>query len=80
MLKSRSAVEDGNSPLSTHILNHDAANTEDICGCSWVLDLGVLVLVLPHGLMHVICAIPQDIIQAIATCVSQLQTTNECDG
>jgi hypothetical protein len=30
--------------------------------------------------MHVICAIPQDIIQAIATCVSQLQTTNECDG
>jgi hypothetical protein len=70
-------VKDGYSPLSTHVLNHDTANTEDICGCSRVLNLGVFVLVLLHGLMHVICAVPQDIVQAIATCVSQLYNTKQ---
>lgn len=75
-----SAVKDGNSPLATHVLNHDTADAENICGCSWVLNLGIFVLILFHGLMHVICAVPQDVIQAIATCISQLYAANQYCG
>lgn len=58
------------SPLAAHVLDHDTADTKDIGSSHRVLDLGVFVLVLLHGLVHVICAVPQDIVQANAACVS----------
>lgn len=52
------------SPLAAHVLDHYTADAQDVRSGLRVRDLGVLLRILLHGLVHVIRAIPEDVVQA----------------
>lgn len=57
-------LTDPGLPFTAHILGHDAADAQSI-GCLYrIMYLSILFLILLHGLVHVIRAVLQDIIQA----------------
>jgi hypothetical protein len=51
--------------LATHVLDHDSADSEGIGSSLRVCNLGVLVFVLAHNIMHVLGTVVEDIVQAM---------------
>lgn len=50
-------------PSGTHLRGY----SEDIGSLGWILDLFVLVLVLPHRLVHVIANVTEDILHMLGS-------------
>lgn len=67
-------------PLSAHILRHHAANAECVGRSFRVFHLGIFVFVLSHDIMHVIGAVPQNVVQAVEVILVQYRVGTSGDN